>query len=157
MTQIKVQRRTVIARTIWRATITAIVILLLCVPPAWAATICNCQAETGSLHACCLTSENEQAGGKASTPCKNTQSSSSNSQVRKSSQHGQHAMSCCETSPLGELENAALSPTAPMGAEENNPLPVDYHKRISKVPPSINKPPRQQQRPLYLALSCWLI
>ena len=154
MTQIKVQLRTVIARTIWRATITAIVILLLCVPPAWAATICNCQAETGSLHACCLTSENEQADIEGSSPYKNTQSSSSNFQVRKSSQH---AMSCCEASPQSELESAALSPTAPMGAEENNPLPVDYHKHVSKAPPSINNHPLQLQRRLYLALSCWLI
>ncbi len=157
MMQIKIQRGIVIARTIWRATITAIGILLLCVPPAWAATICNCQAETGSLHACCLTSENEQADIEVSSHCKTTPSSSSNSQVRKSSQHGQHAMSCCEASPQSELESAALSPTAPMGAEENNPLPVDYRKHISKAPPSINNHPLQPQRPLYLALSSWLI
>ena len=157
MTQIKVQRETVIARTIWRATITAMVLLLFCMPPAWAATICNCQAETGSLHACCLTSENAQAGGKGSSPCKNTQSLSSNSKVRKSSQHEQRAMNCCEASPQSDLESAALSSTAPMGAKENHPLPVSYRKHISQAPPSINKLPRQPQRPLYLALSCWLI
>ena len=154
MIQTKAQRGGVFAQTIGRAAVTALVILLMCVPPAWAATLCNCQAETGSLHACCLISENEQADIEVSSPCKNTQSPSSNSQVRKSSQH---AMKCCEASPQRDLESAELSSITPMGAEENKPPLVDYYKYLSKAPPFINKPPRQQQRQLYLALSCWLI
>lgn len=163
MTQTTVQRGEVFAPTIWRAAITRMVILLLCVSPTWAAIICNCQPEMESRHVCCQTmqpaklSENKHqnhADSKGFLQCKNTQSPSSNSQVRKSSQH---AMNCCEAFPQRDLKSAELSPIAPMGVEVNNPLPVDYRKHIPKAPPSINQPPRQPQRPLYLALSCWLI
>ena len=157
MIQTKAQRGREFARSIWRAAITTIVILLLCVPPAWAATICDCQAETRSRHGCCLTSDNEcqnQASIEVSSHCKNTQPSRSNFQVRKSSQH---AMSCCEASPLTESENAKCTAAVTVAAEENNPPPVHYQRQILAAPSFIKNHPRQPQRPLYLALSCWLI
>jgi hypothetical protein len=153
MIRTTVQRGIAFAQ-IGRAAITAMVILLLCVPPAWAATLCNCQAEIGSLHACCLASENGRAEIKVSAHCQNTQSSSSNFQVQKSSQP---AVSCCEASPQRELENAELSLAVTIAAEANSPLPIDCRKHLPQAPPSINKLPRQSQRPLYLAFSCWLI
>lgn len=163
VTQTTVQRGEVFAPTIWRATITRIVILLLCVFPTWAAIICDCQPEMESRHVYCQTkqptklSENNHqnhAGSNGALHCKNTQMPSANFQVRKSSQP---AMSCCEAFTQRDLKSAELSPIAPIGAEENNPLPADYRKHISKAPPSINNHPLQLQRPLYLALSCWLI
>ena len=120
MTQTTTKRKAIFAPTIWRATITRIVILLLCVPTTWAAIICNCQPEMESRHVCCHTKQaaklsetkhQNHAGDKASLPCKNTQSPSSNSQMRKSSQHAQHAMNCCEASPQSDLENAQTALT----------------------------------------------
>lgn len=153
MIETKAQRGIICAPTIWQAAITAIMILLLCVPPAWAATICNCEAATGSLHACCQAAENE-ADMVASSPCKTTPSSVVNSLVRKSSPP---AMSCCEAPPQRELEEAGLLPTVTIAAEENYPPPVHVHKQNPLTHSVKNNSPRQQQRPLYLALSCWLI
>lgn len=141
MIQTKAQRGKVFAQTIWRAAITTIVILLLCVPPVWAAMICSCQAETESLHTCCLISENEQADIEGFSHCKNTQSSSSNSQVRKTSQYEQHAMNCCETPLQSELESAELSSIAPIGADVSHLLPVNYRKQVPQALPLINIPP----------------
>lgn len=163
MFQTTVQRGSGFTLTIWQAAVTGLLILFLCVPPTWAAMICNCPPEQESLHACCQTMKSARASenkhqnhtsGKRASHCQTTQMPSANSQVRKSAQY---AMTCCEPTPPRELENAELSSAPPMGAEESLPLPVASHQHISQAPPFIHRPLRQTQRPLYIALSCWLI
>ncbi|MBL8207892.1 MAG: hypothetical protein JNM09_26905 [Blastocatellia bacterium] len=66
-------------------------------------------------------------------------------------------MTCCEATPQRELENAELSPATIIGVEENQPPPAAYYLHVSQAPLFNPKPPRQPQRPLYVALSCWLI
>lgn len=153
----------IVAATIWRAAITGFVSLFLSVAPAWAAIACNCPPEAESHHVCCRTmkpakpSDNkhsDHASRKKASHCQTTPSYTANSQVRKSAQP---AMTCCEATPQRELKDVELSPTAPMGAEEQQLLPAAYYLHVSQAPLFNPQPPRQPQRPLYLALSCWLI
>lgn len=163
MFQTTAQRGGIFILSNWQAAVTGLVILLLCVPPTWAAMICHCPPELESLHVCCQTmksarpSENkhqDHTSGKSASHCHTPQIPSANSQVRKSAHY---AMTCCEATPPRELENAELSSATPIGAEESQPLSITYHQHISQAPPFIHRPPRQTQRPLYMALSCWLI
>lgn len=163
MSQITAQRRGTLAQPIWRAAIIGLVILFLCASPAGATIICNCPPEAISTHVCHQTmkslklSENKHqnhTGGKKASHCQTTKSAYTHPQVRKSAQH---TMRCCEVTPQRELENAELSPPTPMGAEENYPLPDISYPHEAQAPLSIPEHPREQQRPLYIALSCWLI
>lgn len=163
MTQTTRQPRRAVVPAIWRATISGLMILFLCVPPAWAAMICHCPLEAGSLPVCHQTmksaklSENKHpnhARRKKASHCQTTPAQSVNSQERESAQA---AMTCCEATPQRELENAELSPATLIGAEENQPPPAAYYLRVPQAPLFIPKPPREPQRPLYVALSCWLI
>jgi len=163
MTQTTKQSGSIVATAIWRAAVTGLLILFLSVPPAWAAMICHCPLEAESQHVCHQTmkpaklSENKHqnhASRKKAAHCQTSPAQSVNSQVRKSAHP---AMTCCEATPQRELEDVELSPTAPMGAEEHQPLPAAYYLHVSPTPLFIPKPPRQPQRPLYVALSCWLI
>jgi hypothetical protein len=163
MTQTTIQPGRVVAPTFWRAAITGLVLLFLCVPPAWAAMICHCPPEAGALPVCHQTlksaklSDNKppnHISGKKASHCQPTPSSSVNSPVRKSAQP---ALTCCEATPQRELEDAELLPATPVGAEEGQPHPTTYQQHVSQAPLFIPKPPREPQRPLYLALSCWLI
>jgi hypothetical protein len=154
--QTSAQRRRVFARSSGQAAITTMILLLLCAPSVWATIICNCSPVTTSSHACCQTmqmaqvSENKhqnQAGTQSASHCKNTQ-------LRKISQHW---MSCCEASAQSELESAEFLPTVTLAVEENNLTATRYYRQIPEAPPFRNNHPREPQRALYLALSCWLI
>lgn len=162
MTQLVVQRKKAHARSIWRATVTGLVMLLLSVPPVWAAIFCHCATAMASQHVCCQTkasssvSENSHHNPdheKTVSQCQSTSASSGDFQVRKSTQY---AITCCEATPPREVENAEVSFAPPVGAEEPL-LSVRYHQHVSQAPQCIHNLPRQPQRPLYLALSCWLI
>ncbi len=155
------QRR--VSTVMWRPVIAAIVILLLGLPPAWAAVLCHCSSEVAAPHACFQTppsdslTEHEHpnwAGRHRSLPCEMTPSSSANSQGWKPSQR---TTTCCDATPPRELEQAEVSLATPMGVEEERLLPPTYRQPLSQASAFIPKLPRQPQRPLYLALSCWLI
>lgn len=161
MIQSKAQQRMKNSRTVWQAVITVLVSLLLVMPPAWAAAICHCPPET--RHVCCQTkqsdklSENKhekQAYLARALHCKKTPSPRTNLQVGKSSQY---TMSCCEETPQRKAENAEFTASVTIGVEENSPPPMYSYREILTAPSFIPNQPRQQQRPLYLALSCWLI
>jgi hypothetical protein len=163
MTQPAVQPSKGHAQTIWRATITGLVILFLSIPPAWAATFCHCASAMAAQHVCCQTkassgvSENKHHNPgheKKGSHCQSAPASSVDFQVRKSTQY---AITCCEATPPREVENAEVSFAPTVGAAEPPLLSAAYHQHLSQAPQSIHNLPRQPQRPLYLALSCWLI
>jgi hypothetical protein len=163
MIQSAVQRRKVHAQTIWRAIVTGLVILFLSVPPAWAAIFCHCASAMASQHVCCQTkassgvSENSHHSPereKKASHCQSAPASSVDFQVRKSAQD---AITCCEATSPREVENAEVSFAPTVGAEEPPPLSAAYQQRLSQALQIIHNLPRQPQRPLYLALSCWLI
>ncbi len=163
MTQSVVQRKKAHAQPIWRATVTGLLMLLLSVPPVWAAIFCHCATEMASQHVCCQTkassgvSENSHHNPdheKTVSQCQFTSASSGDFQVRKSTQY---AITCCAATPPREVENAEFSVAPTVGAEEPPLLSAAYHQHLSQAPQLIYNLPRQPQRPLYLALSCWLI
>lgn len=163
MIQPAVQLRKVHAQTIWRATITGLVIVFLSVSPAWAAIFCHCASAMASQHVCCQTkassgvSENKHHNPgheKKGSHCQSTPASSVTFQVRKSTQY---VITCCEVTSPRDAENVEVSFAPTVGAEEPPLLSAAYHQHLSKAPQLIHNLPQQPQRPLYLALSCWLI